>query len=192
MWTWRSCIRFTIREYALVVTIVGLAVVWRLDHDRLSRGFRYTGQPLDVAIQGKGFFTLIDEATALMVHTRSGKFSVNDQGVLIARLDGKDWPILPSIQIPNDATAITISTDRRVSVLQPGNPELLAMGQLQLADFDDPTKLKRVSPSVYIQTEASGPQLLCRPGDQGFGIVLQGVLNNRSDAQKFSCGPWQR
>lgn len=192
MWTWKSCLRFTSREYALVVVIVGLALAWRLDHDRLSRGFRYTGQPLDLAIQGKGFFTLIDEPTALLVHTRSGKFSVNDQGVLVARLDGRDCPINPQIQIPNDATAISISTDGRVSVLRPGNPELVAMGQLQLADFDDPSKLKRVSPSVYVQTDASGPPLLCRPGDQGFGIVLQGVLNNGSTADKLSSSRRQR
>ena len=61
MWTWKSCLRFTIREYSLLVVIVGLALAWRLDHDRLSRGFRYTGQPLDLAIQGQGFFTLVQE-----------------------------------------------------------------------------------------------------------------------------------
>jgi flagellar basal-body rod protein FlgG len=190
MWKWKSYLRFSIRELALLAAIVGLILAWRLDHYQLTRQFRYTGQPLDLAIEGKGFFSLQDETTAVRVYTRSGQFSINDRGLLVARLDGKEWPIEPFICMPDNSAAITISPEGKVSVLPPGALALVAVGQLQLADFDDPGKLRRLTASVCAQTDASGPALLCPPTREGFGCVLQGVLDP-SATQKLSLNPWR-
>jgi flagellar basal-body rod protein FlgG len=188
MGTWKSYLRFTIRELALLTVIVGLALAWALDHQRLQGPLRYTGNPLDLAIAGNGFFSLIDQKTLVTVYTSRGEFCVNAEGILVARSGGAEWPVCPQISIPSNATGISISPSGRVSVQQPGNTSLICVGQLQLAMFDQPGKLRRIALSVHAQTDGAGPAVLGIPGAGGFGKILQGVVNG-SAPQKFSFSP---
>jgi flagellar basal-body rod protein FlgG len=85
-------------------------------------------------------------------------------------------PLEPAITIPNDAISITIGRDGTVSVLQPGSATPNQVGQLQTADFINPTGLEPVGENLYRESVASGTPVLGTPGDQEFGSLLQGSL----------------
>src|SRR5439155_25184348 len=135
------------------------------------------GQPLDLAIEGEGFFTVIDEKTNLIVYTRCGEFSVNDQCQVVLRRDGREWLLNPQISIPADAAGIAIASDGRVLVSQQWTPNAIAVGQVQITVFEKPDRLRRVATSLYVETAESGPPNTVSAGTQGAGHVLQGALD---------------
>ncbi|HOJ60227.1 MAG TPA: flagellar basal-body rod protein FlgG [bacterium] len=135
---------------------------------------RNTENPLDVAILGKkGFFqvTLPDNTTG---YTRDGAFSLDQAGNLVTS-DGLRME--PNIQIPPDATAINISAEGIVSVVQPGNL-ISQVGQIQLASFVNPAGLAALGNNLFVETEASGPPITSNPGQDGLGTLEQGFLEN--------------
>ncbi|MGZ8200920.1 MAG: flagellar hook-basal body complex protein, partial [Methylosarcina sp.] len=82
----------------------------------------------------------------------------------------------PSITVPNDAISITIGRDGTVSVLQPGSATPSQVGQIETADFINPTGLEPVGENLYRESVASGPPVVGTPGDQEYGPLLQGSL----------------
>jgi flagellar basal-body rod protein FlgG len=98
---------------------------------------------------------------------------------LVLNVNGAEFAINPVIQIPGEATGVSISPTGRVGVQVKDKSELVAAGQLQLAKFDKPDKLKQVVPAVYKETTASGLPLLFLPEHEGVGTVIQGALNKR-------------
>lgn len=204
MGTWKSWIRFSLRELALFVVIVGLSLAWALDHHRLQGPLRYTGNRLDVAIEGEGFLCLTDEKTSSAVYTRRGEFCTNANDQLVTRLDGVEWLVSPAIQIPTDAIAIVITPGGLVLAQMPYSvaekPDfrgiitrklnVLPMGNLQLASFSQANKLKQVVPGIFADTKESGTPEIANPGTCGAGLVRQGMLD-RNVAQKFSLNPWR-
>jgi flagellar basal-body rod protein FlgG len=131
-----------------------------------------TGNALDVAIQGAGFLQVLmpDGTTA---YTRDGSMQTNAQGQLVT-LTG--YPIQPSITIPNNATAITISADGVVSVNTPGNVNASTVGTLQLANFINPAGLNSLGQNLYQETAASGTPTTNPPGTNGIGTLAQGYV----------------
>ncbi|HXQ11808.1 MAG TPA: flagellar basal-body rod protein FlgG [Caulobacteraceae bacterium] len=129
-----------------------------------------TGNPLDLAIQGPGYFQVLmpDGQTAF---TRAGNFSVNAQGQLVTA-DG--FQVIPQIQIPQGATNVTISTAGQVQVTVAGNTAPQQVGQLQLATFFNDAGLNPQGNNLFTQTDASGAPTTGNPGVQGLGTVLQG------------------
>jgi len=134
--------------------------------------FQSTSNPLDVAIEGDGFFqiTLPNGDTA---YTRAGAFKLNDAGELVTS-DG--YQVTPTITIPNDTIGITISTDGIVSVKQPGSTAATQVGQMQLARFQNPAGLRAKGRNLFEETESSGAPTLANPGDTGTGTLAQGFL----------------
>ncbi|MBM4181687.1 MAG: flagellar basal-body rod protein FlgG [Betaproteobacteria bacterium] len=132
-----------------------------------------TGNALDVAINGRGFFQIqtLDGGTA---YTRDGAFQVDSQGNLVT---ASGYAVLPNMQIPQDALLITIAKDGVVSVTQPGNPNTVTqLGQIQLATFVNPAGLQSQGENLYIETAASGPPQVNNPGDNGVGVLSQSFL----------------
>jgi flagellar basal-body rod protein FlgG len=200
-----SRLRFTLRELLLVVLSVAMALGWTVDHYRQRSSLRYTGNPLDLAIEGEGFLTLIDERTTATVYSRRGQFSTNSNDMLVMRLEGVEWPVSPGICIPSDAQAIAITPAGLVLAQMPATvvrgpsgrggitvrrPNISATGQIQLASFRQPAKLKQIAPSVFIDTKESGLPTIVRPETSGVGLVRQGMLD-RNVSQKFSLNPWR-
>jgi flagellar basal-body rod protein FlgG len=97
-----------------------------------------TGNPLDVAIQGNGFFQVLqpDGTTA---YTRDGSFQIDSQGALVT---SSGYHIQPSITIPANALSVTIGQDGTVSVLLSGSAKPTQVGTLQLVNFMNPTGLQ--------------------------------------------------
>ena len=133
---------------------------------------RKTDAPLDVAIRGQGFFEVLlpDGSRAF---TRSGALTVNKDR-LLATADGN--VIAPSLEIPADATAITIDSAGRVTATVPGEAQPVEVGQFELARFVNPGGLTAIGNNLYLATDKSGDALHGKAGEESFGTLAQGFL----------------
>lgn len=138
----------------------------------LQGNLTQTGNPLDVAINGNGFFqiTLPDGTTA---YTRDGSFQVNSQGQLVT---SSGYTVAPAITIPANTLNVTISRDGIVSVQQAGTTAPTQIGQLQLASFINPAGLQSTGENLYLETAASGTPSTNTPGTNGLGVLNQAYL----------------
>lgn len=132
-----------------------------------------TGNPLDLAIQGDGFFQ-VTLPTGETAYTRSGTFHLDSTGNMVTS-DGD--PITPSITIPPGSTSITIGADGTVSVTQPGQQAAQQVGTIQLALFPNEGGLNSIGGNLFLATTASGDPIAGTPGgSDGLGSVQQGYL----------------
>ncbi len=134
--------------------------------------FKQTGNPLDLAIEGDGFFQVLtpDGATA---YTRDGSFKVDGTGRLVTS-DGD--VIQPEISIPAEATSVSVAQDGTVSALLPGQSQPQQLGQLQLSKFLNPAGLSNLGHNLLLPTAASGEAVTGTAGLKGFGAIAQGTL----------------
>ncbi|MDQ6986515.1 MAG: flagellar basal-body rod protein FlgG [Mariprofundaceae bacterium] len=133
--------------------------------------FQQTGNPLDMAIEGRGFFE-IQLPNGDLGYTRTGSFATDSLGQLVTQ-DG--YVVQPALTIPNDALSIGISPDGTVSVVQPGNLQT-TVGQIQLADFSNPGGLTAIGHSIFQESQASGTPINGTPGSNGIGSIAQSTL----------------
>jgi flagellar basal-body rod protein FlgG len=146
--------------------------------------FIQTSNPLDLVIQGRGFFQ-VRLPSGEIAYTRAGSFHLDRDGNLVT-LDGD--PIEPQITIPPDAQSITVASDGTVSYTQPGQTAAQLAGQIQLANFQNPAGLNSIGRNLYLPTDASGDPTIGTPGGQeGLGTLLQGYLeqSNVSVVEEF-------
>jgi flagellar basal-body rod protein FlgG len=134
--------------------------------------FTTTGNPLDLAIQGAGFFQIL-LPNGQTGYTRSGSFHLDAQGAMVTA-DGN--PLQPAVTIPPDALSVTIGSDGTVSVTQPGQTQASQIGILQTALFVNPGGLNSVGNNIYLATTASGDPVIGTPGGaEGLGTLQQGM-----------------
>ena len=128
-----------------------------------------TGNTLDVAIQGEGFFQiqLPDGTTA---YTRDGAFQKDSQGQIVT---ANGYPLSPAITLPSNAISVTIGTDGVVTVLQTGSPTPVQVGQIQLASFVNNGGLQSMGQNLFLETASSGTATPNTPGTNGVGILNQ-------------------
>jgi flagellar basal-body rod protein FlgG len=135
--------------------------------------FNATGNPLDLAIQGAGFFQILLPSGEI-AYTRAGNFSVDNVGNLVTS-DGN--PLQPAITIPPDALTITVGNDGTVSVTEPGQQQPAQVGTIQLATFQNPGGLNSLGQNLFATTGSSGDPLVGSPGGaEGLGTIQQGSL----------------
>jgi flagellar basal-body rod protein FlgG len=134
--------------------------------------FRQTGNPLDLVIQGKGFFQ-VRLPSGETAYTRDGSFHLNNTGALVTA-DGN--PLEPAITIPADAQDITIGNDGTVSVTVSGQTASQQVGTLQIANFQNPSGLNAIGSNLLAVTTASGQPVVGNPGETGLGSINQGFL----------------
>ena len=153
---------------------VGLGTMPRASEVVQTQGnFTSTSNPLDLAIQGLGFFQ-VTMPDGTIAYTRSGSFHLDAQGNIVTA-DGN--PLQPNITIPANATTITVGTDGTVSVTQSGQTAAQQVGSIQLAMFPNPGGLNSVGNNLYLQTTASGDPIVGAPGAaEGLGTLQQGML----------------
>ena len=138
----------------------------------LQGDFQLTQNQLDVAIDGDGFFQIL-QPNGEVAYTRAGAFKLDSQGRIVSS-DG--FPLEPEITVPNDATGITIGSDGIVSVLQPGNTTPQQVGQIRVVNFANPAGLAGLGRSLFQNTTASGEPIEGVPGTDGLGQLSQGFL----------------
>lgn len=131
-----------------------------------------TGNPLDLAINGQGFFQvqMPDGTTA---YTRDGSFQVDAQGQLV---NSAGYPVSPAIGIPPNTLSVTIGKDGIVSAQVAGSAVPQQVGQLQLASFVNPAGLDPRGGNLFAETAASGPPEAGNPATNGLGALNQGAL----------------
>ncbi|CAB1401477.1 MULTISPECIES: flagellar basal-body rod protein FlgG [Pseudomonas] len=131
-----------------------------------------TEQPLDMAIDGRGFFQIL-QPDGTTSYTRDGTFHLDSNGQIV---NASGFALEPAIVIPNDAQTFTVGRDGTVSVTIAGNPAAQVIGNLQTADFINPAGLQAVGNNLFLETAASGAPQVGTPGLNGFGTTLQNTL----------------
>lgn len=131
-----------------------------------------TDNPLDVAVQGSGFFevTMPDGTRA---YSRGGSLQVNKDGFLAT---SEGYALKPGIHIGNDVQQIAINPDGTVMVTAKAGQAPFEAGRLELSGFSDTSGLVPIGGNLYKSSEKSGDAILARPGDSEFGTVAQGYV----------------
>lgn len=134
---------------------------------------KLTSNPLDLAIEGKGFFqiTLPSGETA---YTRNGAFKLDSDGNIV---NGNGYLLSPQITIPAGAKDISIGKDGGISV-KDANGNIIYEQQIQIADFINPAGLIPLGESLFMQSDASGDVLEGNPTTDQFGNVRQGMIES--------------
>jgi flagellar basal-body rod protein FlgG len=140
----------------------------------LQGNFVQTGNSLDMAIQGNGFFQVL-RPDGSIAYTRNGQFQVNEQGQVVTN-DG--YQLEPSIVVPQNITSLTIGTDGTVSALEPGNTAPTNLGTIETAQFVNPAGLMPIGENQFSETQSSGAPGTGIPGLDGRGSLLQGSLES--------------
>lgn len=132
-----------------------------------------TDNAFDLMIDGRGFFEieLPDGTTA---YTRNGQFTKNQEGVIVT--SGEGFPLLPQIQIPENATSMTVGRDGQVSVIVANQNTSQDIGQITITDFINPSGLESIGDNLYLETTASGAPQQGIGGQDGMGQIRQHML----------------
>ena len=131
-----------------------------------------TGNALDIAIEGAGYFQ-VELPDGRNAYTRSGNFSLTSEGTMVT---SEGLPVVPQIQVPSDATGITIGSDGTVSATLAGQTAATELGQLELASFANSAGLQNIGNNLVIETGASGTPIVGAGGIEGRGSLRQGSL----------------
>lgn len=131
-----------------------------------------TGNPLDIAINGQGFFQ-VQMADGSTGYTRDGAFQVDAQGQLVT---SSGLPVSPGITIPANSQSVSIGRDGIVTATMPGSVAPQQIGQLQLAYFINPAGLDPRGGNLFTETAASGASQAGNPGSNGLGVLNQGSV----------------
>ena len=133
-----------------------------------------TGNAMDLAINGRGFFqVLLPDGT--LGYTRAGDFQLNASGQLVT---SSGYTLQPAISIPQGAQSVTIGNDGTVSVQLAGQSAPTTVGSLQLADFVNPAGLQPRGENLLTESAASGTAQTSNPGQNGLGTLLQGSVES--------------
>jgi flagellar basal-body rod protein FlgG len=137
--------------------------------------FNQTGNTLDLAIQGTGFFQ-VQLPNGTIGYTRDGNFSMNNAGTVT---DANGNQLLPALTIPANATSVTISQYGVVTATLPGQTVSSQLGTVQLATFPNPGGLNSLGGNLLQPTSSSGNAITDVPGgSSGMGTLQQGYLEN--------------
>lgn len=136
--------------------------------------FLQTENAFDIAVSGRGMLQ-IQMPTGDTAYTRDGSFRLDNQGQLVT---ASGYVVDPGITIPIEATSVSVSSDGIVSITLPNVVGETQVGNLQLADFINPTGLQPVGENLFLETVASGAPQTGVPGLGGLGVLLQGNLES--------------
>jgi flagellar basal-body rod protein FlgG len=137
--------------------------------------FETTNNPLDLAIEGEGFFQ-VTNPNGGFYYTRAGNFNLNADGQMVLGSATNGYKLEPNITVPPEATGLVISADGLVQYSTQDSTTLNTLGQITLAKFVNPDGLLKLGDNLYQKTDASGDEIIDNPGQNGFGNLRQGFL----------------
>jgi len=135
-------------------------------------GLAQTGNSLDMAINGRGFFQIL-MPDGTLGYTRDGSFQVSAQGELVT---SNGYKVQPGITIPDGAQSVSIGKDGTVTVTVAGQSAPTTVGSVQLADFVNPAGLQPKGENTFLESASSGTAQTGTPGVSGLGNIEQGSL----------------
>jgi flagellar basal-body rod protein FlgG len=142
------------------------------EHIHTQGNLQKTENPLDIAINGQGFFQ-IQMPDGTLAYTRDGAFQRDSTGQIVT---SSGYPLSPAITIPADAISVTISRDGIVSVLLAGQATPTQVGNIQLATFINNGGLQSIGENLFVETASSGTPTPNTPGSNGAGLLNQGYV----------------
>lgn len=150
---------------------VGMGVRPVAVHKFFKQGdFQNTGNALDVAIEGEGFFQV--QVGDQQMYTRAGAFKLNSDGTVVT---ANGYILQPEFAVPAETRTISISEDGRITALDADSNELAA-ADIPLFTFINPSGLDARGRNLYMPTNASGDAVEGVPGENNVGTLSQGFL----------------
>jgi flagellar basal-body rod protein FlgG len=150
---------------------VGMGVKPVTVHKFFSQGdYQNTGNPLDMAIEGDGFFKI--DFNGKDAFTRAGSFKLNNEGKLVT---ANGHPLQPEFTVPQNTANITVTEQGHIAALDKSGKELAATN-LVIYNFANPAGLNAVGKNLFLETQASGTAVEGTPGNDNFGTLNQGFL----------------
>ncbi len=158
---------------------VGLGVkVAGIQKSFLQGDLNVTGNDLDVAIEGRGFFQ-ITLPSGEIAYTRNGAFKLNEDGSIV---NGSGYIVEPEIAIPAEFTDISIAKDGTVSARDPQTGDTQELGQITLVDFINPPGLTPLGDNLFQVSEASGDPIEGIATEDAFGSINQAMIESSNVA----------
>ncbi|MEW6098061.1 MAG: flagellar basal-body rod protein FlgG [Pseudomonadota bacterium] len=152
---------------------VGLGVRSVATQRAFTQGnLQQTGNSLDVAINGNGFFQ-IQMPDGTVAYTRDGSFKTDANGQLVTN---NGYLVAPGLTVPPNTQGLTVAPDGTVSATVQGSAQPVVLGNLQLASFVNPGGLEPRGQNLFVETAASGTPTTNAPGSDGLGTLQQGYL----------------
>ena len=142
------------------------------EHIYTQGSLQKTENPLDLAIQGNGFFQ-VQMPDGTLAYTRDGSFTKDANGQIVT---ASGYPLSPAITIPPAAISVSITRDGIVSYSQQGVTAPTQIGNLQLASFVNNGGLQSAGENLFVETASSGTPTPNTPGTNGTGLLNQGYV----------------
>jgi flagellar basal-body rod protein FlgG len=133
-----------------------------------------TNNPLDVTIQGNGFFQ-VQLPNGEIAYTRDGSFKLDGMGNMVT---SEGYLMEPEIAMPAEASNVVIRENGEVIVTIQGSADAETIGQIRLVKFINAAGLESIGKNLYKETEATGEVIEGIPGYDGFGTLGQGMLES--------------
>lgn len=136
-----------------------------------------TGNPLDIAIQGRGFLMVEIPGQDKPAYTRAGNLSKAETGEIVT---AQGYVVAPGVVVPENASDVTIAQNGEVHAFIGNDPQPQFLGQLDLVLFANENGLRHAGENLAYATAASGDPVMGVPGDTagGFGSILQGYVES--------------
>ena len=108
-----------------------------------------------------------------MAYSRDVQLQKDVTGLIVNR---NGYPLVPQITIPEGATQITIGQDGTFEALLTGSSTPTKIERIQLATFNHPWALKKVSSNLWVPTNGSGPATVVTAGKDDIGTIQSGYI----------------
>jgi len=150
---------------------VGMGVKPTTVHRFFTQGdLQNTGNSLDMAIEGEGFFQV--NVNGQLAYTRAGAFKLDDEGTIVT---ANGYTLQPEFSVPATTKNIVVTEQGRISALDQNGDELSST-DIPVYTFINPAGLNSIGRNLFLETEASGAATEGTPGEDNVGMVLQGFL----------------
>lgn len=150
---------------------VGMGVKPTTVHKFFTQGdFQNTGNPLDMVIEGDGFFQV--DVNGEMAYTRAGAFKLDNEGRVVT---ANGYVLQPEFTVPVETANVVVTESGHIAALDKDGTEL-ASADIPVYTFINPAGLKAAGKNLYSETEASGAATEGVPGEENFGTIAQGFL----------------
>ncbi len=150
---------------------VGMGVRPVASHKFFTQGdFQNSGNPLDIAIEGDGFFQV--QVGDQLMYTRAGAFKLDQDGTIVT---SNGYVLQPEFTVPEETKSLSISENGYIAAIDSTGQEIAAT-EIPLYTFINPAGLDARGRNLYVPTEASGDAVEGVPGDLNVGTLAQGFL----------------
>jgi len=150
---------------------IGMGVRPTTVHKFFSQGdFQNTDNPLDMVIEGDGFFQVLVNGEEH--YTRAGAFKLDNEGTIVT---ANGHVLQPEFSVPADTVNVIVNENGRLTCLDRNGDELAAT-DIPLYTFINPAGLKSTGKNLFVETEASGAAVEGTPGEENVGTIAQGFL----------------